>query len=390
MKPKIAILSFSNIASDGRVLRQIAAVSSVYEVDVFGYGQWQPPSGVRFVSIPRLDSFDTSWSDRLLRLYRYFLIRFHPASAQTVYWSRQSHREALNMLQKKKYHLIHANDWEALPVAALAARHSGARLLYDAHEYTPDQDTGLLISVLLWRSYRVNLLKQYAGRVNGFITVSEGLARLYQEHFGWDCTVIKNVPFYQEVLHRSVFHDRVQLVYHGAAARNRRLEDLIDLIRRLDRRFILSLVLLQSDLSYIKALRNMAERLANGRVVFLSPWAANDIVNHLSCYDVGLAILPSNRVNHIYGLPNKFFEYAMAGLGIAVLSSSLEMAGMVEKYDLGVTGASIQDIAEKFNNLADDQINIYKRNSLAFAKEVNGEAEMKKLLQVYEKLLGEG
>lgn len=314
MRPRIAILSFSNIASDGRVLRQIAVASSAYEVDVYGHGQWQPPSGVRFFSIPRLSALKEPWYARWLRLLQYFSMRFSPAAAESVYWSRQSHREALNLLQGNNYQLIHANDWEALPVAALAARRSGARLIFDAHEYTPDQDTGHFVSVLLWREYRVSLLKLYAGEVNAFITVSDGLSGLYRERFGWDCMVIKNAPFYQEVSSHAASGERVQLVYHGAPAPNRRLEELIYLLKMLEDRFTLSLVLLPSNPPYVQKLKSLAGHLTPGRVTFHLPWAVDEIVGQLSAFDLGLAVFPPNRSNHIYALPNKFLSIVWRGL----------------------------------------------------------------------------
>jgi hypothetical protein len=45
----------------------------------------------------------------------------------------------LEVIKHGQYDLIHANDWNALPVAASATQGAKARILFDAHEYTPAQ-----------------------------------------------------------------------------------------------------------------------------------------------------------------------------------------------------------------------------------------------------------
>ena len=49
LRKKICILSFSNVARDGRVLRQVDAVRQHYDVDVVAQGEWTPPAGVRYL-----------------------------------------------------------------------------------------------------------------------------------------------------------------------------------------------------------------------------------------------------------------------------------------------------------------------------------------------------
>ena len=81
-----------------------------------------------------------------------------------------------------------------------------------------------------------------------------------------------------------------------------------------------------------------------------------------------------------YTLPNKFFEYVMAGLALCV-SDLPEMARIVRGYDLGllVPGADPQKIAEMLNSLDEKKINYYKQQSLKAAKELCWEVESQKL-----------
>lgn len=383
MKSKICILSFSNIARDGRVLRQIQAASSFYQVDVIGYGQWQPPPGVRFFSLAQPGA---SASARFLRFLRLLFARISPTAAEKAYWMQTAYREALVILEREQYALIHANDWDALPVAALAAQSSGARLLFDAHEYTPAQETTWW-RILLWTPYKMSMVTRYAGRVDGFVTVSDGIARLYKERFGWNCTVIKSAPYYQSIPFRPSSPEAIRLVHHGHPMRRRRLEDLIYLAQKLDDRFSLSFILIESDPAYIRQLRQLAEQIAPGKIFFLPSCLPGEIVERISIFDIGVHLLPPLNLNAVYALPNKFFEYVMAGLAVVTRTDCVEMAEIVQNAHIGITGDDLDMLAKQLNSMDVDQLNDFRRHSLELAKQLNAETEMGKLGKLYETLL---
>ena len=54
------------------------------------------------------------------------------------------------------------------------------------------------------------------------------------------------------------------------------------------------------------------------------------LVREASAYDVGLFALPGNSRHNEFALPNKFFEYVMAGLALCV-SDLPEMARLVRQ-----------------------------------------------------------
>ncbi|MGE5776524.1 MAG: glycosyltransferase, partial [Chloroflexota bacterium] len=135
-RKRVCILVFSNIARDGRVLRQVEYARKHYEVDVIAHGQWEHPEGVNYFQLAKPAS---SFSANLARLFSLARGRFHPAVFEHVFWREAEHRQALEILNHKQYDLIHANDWMALPVAACTAQGKGTRILFDAHEYAPAQ-----------------------------------------------------------------------------------------------------------------------------------------------------------------------------------------------------------------------------------------------------------
>ena len=61
-------------------------------------------------------------------------------------------------------------------------------------------------------------------------------------------------------------------------------------------------------------------------------------------------MIQNTCLNHYYCLPNKLFEYAMAGLPV-IVSNMKEMRELVEKYDMGIV--VIDDKIESMNNAID-------------------------------------
>jgi glycosyltransferase involved in cell wall biosynthesis len=90
-------------------------------------------------------------------------------------------------------------------------------------------------------------------------------------------------------------------------------------------------------------------------------------------------------------LPNKLFEYLMAGL--PVLSTPLEaIADISQRYDVGRVAPSLDpaDIAAALNALLADQdaLEHMRRNALAAVQnDLCWEKEQQRLIQLYQRIL---
>ena len=123
---------------------------------------------------------------------------------------------------------------------------------------------------------------------------------------------------------------------------------------------------------YLAYLRQLAcERGIVDRVTFAEPVPVVDLVQAASEYDVGSFALAGHSLQNVYVLPNKFFEYIMAGMALCV-SDLPEMTRLLKERDLGVLIASVtpQSIAAAINALDCATIDTYKRNALAAAHEL--------------------
>lgn len=385
-RKRVGILVFSDIAHDGRVLRQIEYARRYYEVDVVAYGQWQCPENVNYFQLTNPVSI--SFSANILRLLSLAAGRFKPAIFERVFWQQGECTRALEILKSRQYDLIHANDWMALPVAVRAVEGKETRLLFDAHEYTPAQFNQYLTGRCLKSRYYEYILRTYSKKVSKVITVSDGIANLYKENFGWETTVVRNAPAYTAVDFHSTVPTSIQLVHHGAAIPGRHLENLIHLVSLLDERFTLTFILVPMKKQYLDYLKERAMRFAPNRIRFIDPIPPNLLASHLAAYDMGIHLLKAVNLNHLYALPNKLFDFIMAGLGVAIFPLP-EMARIVTEHQIGVVSldVSIRSMANALNGLSSDQIDGFKRNSLLLAKTLNGNAELAKLMDIYAKVL---
>jgi hypothetical protein len=116
----------------------------------------------------------------------------------------------------------------------------------------------------------------------------------------------------------------------------------------------------------------MAEETENVKII--PPVEYNDIVTFCNQYDLGLYIIFPTNLNNKYSLPNKFFEFIQSRLAI-VTGPSVEMKNYIDRYNLGVAANSFEpdEIADKINNLTNEQIEEFKSNSHKHARELSSE-----------------
>jgi glycosyltransferase involved in cell wall biosynthesis len=411
MRKSICILSFSYIAQDARVLRQVKYLSPLYDLIVIGYG---PPhkgftdsTQIKWIQlgkqeqqvIPRLkkalkdhDFKNIHFWKRIVNMvnHRYNKIlqkagkRF-PYAKEAWYKRQDYYREATYYSVNTQCHAYHANDWNTLPIAAEAARRNKASLVLDLHEYAPLEYE----EAPHWETQKrfiTYILNKYSSQVKITITVAEPIAERYRDEFGFDPIVIMNAPEKIPVPVHIADNNSIKLLHHGGASRLRNPDLMIETIARCDERYSLHFMLLQNE--YVEELEDMAEKLAPGRVFFHNPVPPEDIVQEISNYDVGFYILPPTNYNNHVALPNKFFDFICAGLAVCI-GPSPSMATLVNKYGFGVVCNSFkpEDMASMLNQIPLGRWVHMRQAARIASSEINAQNEMKKLMNIYDRVL---
>ncbi len=355
------ILSFSPIASDARVLKQVALLRDEYEVTTCGYGE--APTGVAdHVRIP--DEFAIWRYPRLavvLRQYRW------------AYRKNQAIASAAGQLAGRRFDVVLADDVDAVPLALSLAPVKGVHA--DLHEYSPRQHDESPRFRWFVRPFIEWMTRRYVARAASWTTVSSGIAREYERRFGFLPEIVTNAAPYADAEPTPV-GEPLRLVHSGAALRNRHLGTLIDGVVGAASGATLDLYLTPNDEVYLAELRESAAR-AGGRIRLNAPVPYAELAETLRRFDVGVHVLPPVNFNNRWALPNKIFDYVQARLAVLV-GPSPEMADYVRRYGIGAVASDFTApaLSEAIDALTAASVAAMKAASHASARELSSESQV--------------
>ena len=377
----MAIISFSDLARDPRVDRQIRTICSMRDLSVVTIGMAKPTVAVRrhVTAVPLPSNLKRRFVSASLLLAR----RYEDYYA----WTYEPMR-VISELKDIPLDLVIGNDFSSLPLAYRLAKAKRSRLLLDAHEFAPRQGEERLRWKVFLKPYNYYLGRRYLPELDGMITVSEGIAREYQRIFGVTPQIITNAPPFTDLIPSEVQDGRIRLVYHGAASPTRRIERIINAMQMVRAGTTLDMLLIpvRSSKSYFHDLQRLVTGRKNIRLLPTIPMS--DLVASCNKYDVGICFLPASNFNQKYALPNKFFEYVQSRLAL-VIGPSPEMVRYVRNYRLGNVAKDFtsRGLAQAINELTKESISGFKRNADAASKTLSAESNRKLLIKIVEDLL---
>ena len=297
----------------------------------------------------------------------------------------------------RKASIFHCHDFHPLP-AALLARLTGlskAQIVYDAHEFE-SQKNGLTP----FRSRCVRLLEQIASRhIAAFISVSPAIIAAYRELIPHvegilvlNCPRLWAAPKKNTLRRELGIGDDVHIVlYQGGFMPGRHIEELLDAFRiedRTDRVLVFLGHAADTPLarSIERAIKSAACTLRN--VHYLPSVSPELLSEYTGSADIGISLIEDVCLSYRYCLPNKFFEFAMAGLPI-VVSDLPEMRRMVEEYNCGVVCSSAQpvSIVRSIDTVLSGDMVRWGLNARRMAEENSWERQELKLLALYDKII---
>ncbi len=376
----VAVVAFSRLSRDSRALRTIGCLAAAgYEVFAVGFGE-EPPGATRFVSLPAPQS---GWVNRIRMVLRQAPAVLLPQAAGLLHDLAATYRTARVSVCALRPDIVHANDWPALPAALAAQAVCGARVVYDSHEFALEEHAQRPAWRLLMRAHVAAIEASGIARADRVVTVSDGIARALASRYrlGVLPTVIRNVPLWQGQPFRPVGSPR-QLLFHGVLKDYRGIETAIAALSRLPG-YRLTLRGAVSE-SYAAALTSAIRAAGVADRVRIEPAVPPDqVVAQANAADIGLFMGPIETRHNRFALPNKLFEYLMAGLGVLV-SPGEDMAGLVARYGVGRVAAPSPDgLIAALAGLDDAALNAMKRAALQAARELNWNIEQERLLALY-------
>lgn len=371
----VLILSYSDINTDPRVLRQINFFSqrgAAITLSAVSYEGKLP-----FYPLTKPKSLFFRFIKFLLMVLRINRLR------EKEFLVHSSLTDIKN--SKIRFDLIFANDAETWPVAvALKKSMPETKLIFDAHEHYAKQFNDLWTWNWFHKRFADYLCKEFIPKADEFFTVCGGIGDDYEKDYGVKPKIILNSPGFEPDLKVKPVESIIRLVHHGIAVRSRKIEKMIRMMDFLDERFTLDLILMPSEEGYIEELQVLSE---GKNVFFPKPVATFAISAFLNQYDMGVFLLEPTNFNYEYALPNKFFEFIQGRLAIAI-GPSPEMKRIVEKEQIGIVSDTFdeKELACLINNLNQASLNQMKSNSDQVAEYYSNQQNEKLLSDTLKKL----
>ena len=365
MQPKrILCISFSPIHADSRVLRQLEVLRKHGEVTTVGYGP--APEGVaRHIEVPEKASSLPETPIGVAKL----ALRLHNAVELTSPGEKAVRKATI---ESGPYDLVVANDARALPLAFAAA--GGAPVMADMHEWAAEERATVLVWRLLVGPYFEHLCKKYLPQAAAVTSVSEGLADLYHERYGVTTGVVRNAADLRTLTPTPVDDNVIKLVHSGTADAERNIVELIDAVEQLGSRFTLDLYLLEVPGGHLGVIRKKAATTPG--VTVHDPVPPETLPTVLNQYDLGVFLYPLKTLIHLYHLPNKFFDFVQARLGL-VFSPAPEIDAHIAEYGLGIITAdtTAEALVDALRDLTAAEVTAYKKAADRSAKALSSEPD---------------
>src|SRR5262245_2761665 len=231
------------------------------------------------------------------------------------------YRRAIAVVRRERPALIHCNDYNTMWVGVAARLMGGTAVVYDANELWPDRN--LRPEPRWWLLACEALFVRCAHRT---ITASPGYAEVIAQRYHVDPpTVIRNIPDLDgRPTPENSPDSEATFVYVGAVTRNRGIEVSIEALAGTPGARLRLLgpagAPYQAELERLAAAEGVADR-----VEFAGSVPPGRVIESLRGATAGLALIQPTCLSYQLSLPNKLFEYVLAG--VPILVSDLPVMG---------------------------------------------------------------
>jgi len=322
-------------------------------------------------------------------------IRFFITSLHTFMLS-------ITWLLQSRADIYHATELNALPACCIAAALRRKPLVYEAYElHIPYPET----SVVFWRRCG-KLIMHYLAivlpRCAGVIATTPLYAEEMKKRFHLrEVTLARNIPPYRIVEKNNLLRRHLGIsaeiriaLYQGRLQRNRGIDKIIRAAAFLEPGNMIVIIGDGPDKAYQACLGSLivSEGVAD-RIKIIPPIPVyEELLDWTVSADMGLILYtPGYSLAVKLILPNKLFEYIMAG--VPVLATQLDaVEEVIKTYDVGCIVPSIEaeDIGTAINTmLADrDMLTRLSRNALDAARhDLYWEKESLQIAQLYKDIV---
>lgn len=288
--------------------------------------------------------------------------------------------------------LLFSNDLDTLLPNYLVSKWKNIPLIYDSHEFFTEvpELVGRVRVQRIWKAIEKAILPELLHT----LTVNASIAELYRQLYGIHMNVLRNVPMSaalpaptsREEL--GLPSDRKLIILQGSGINmHRGAEEAVDAMQYLEGAVLL--VLGSGDVVPLLKLR-VQELGLEHKVMFKDRMPYGQMMKYTQVADLGLSLDKDTNVNYRYSLPNKLFDYILAG--IPVLGSDLvEVKRIITQYDVGEVATSFEpvELARQMERMiVSEKMPLWKQNARKASAELTWENECSVLAKMIDEVHG--
>jgi glycosyltransferase involved in cell wall biosynthesis len=293
-------------------------------------------------------------------------------------------------LLKNKAQLLVANDLDTLFPNYYFSKRRKINLIYDSHEIFCEVPE--LQHNPLKKSIWERMEKAIVPKIKYGITVNQSIADWFNKKYKTNFKVVRNIPdkiYVDRIKSKEELRlplDKKIILLQGAGINIQRgAEEAVEAMQHINH----AILLIIGSGDAIEQLAVIKKQLAlEGKVIILPKMKAQELYHYTCNADIGLSLDKATNLNYQYSLPNKLFDYAIAG--VPILASPLtEIKSFIEKYNIGICidNHNPKHIAEKINfMLSSNDYTIWKANTLKASKENNWDKEKQVWIDILNKI----
>ncbi|WP_439516775.1 glycosyltransferase [Sediminibacterium sp.] len=281
-----------------------------------------------------LPQMSVSMSARISRVFLKIIRRIIPSFRIQLAITKRINGYTTDILKDHQgWDIVIVEHIDFLPLACeLKRKKKTKKIFFDIRDFYPREFEKYPMFLLLEAKYRKAVFKHLLRECDEVATVSYGLVEALQQEYGTRARLLRSIPSYEEMSVKQVSEGLIRLVHHGSANSDRLLGEMIDLVKKLDKRFTLDLYLV-GDKKDVGKLKMIA---GDSKVIrFHDPVPFDQLISTLNQYDAGFFFFVPTTFNIKYGLPNKLFEIIQARL-MVITSPLQDIARVVNEHACGL------------------------------------------------------
>ena len=292
------------------------------------------------------------------------------------------------IIRKEKPQVINIHALSLLPIGVLSKKINNHLLVYDAHELETETNGS--------RGFRQKLSKWLERKLikhaDMTLVVSESIADWYANEYKMPRPpVVLNAPNKRELETNNHFReqlgireDQVILLYQGGLMAGRGVHLILDAFKARNDDKVVVVFMGYGELE--ADIKNAANEYDN--IYFFPAVPPNIVLEYTSSADMGISLIENTCLSYYYCMPNKLFEYSMAGLPVLV-SNMKDMSELVSQNSMGavISDFSAAGINKAIDDFLVQDLTSMKANAYRVACENAWEVQEQKMIQTYKDLL---